>query len=134
MARTYGAPLLVGPGLREMGRHEELYPELAKHCDIWMIQSQRLQLDVATRKPVSVAEYRESVKHIVDLLHQGNPRIRIFVQLVTTAERGALKMTAEQVVAYVRSVQDLVDAVRIYGGSEQFLREFIERLRAPPSG
>lgn len=34
---AYGVPLLVGPGLWEMERHEELYPELAKHCDIWMI-------------------------------------------------------------------------------------------------
>jgi hypothetical protein len=134
MAQRYGAPLLVAPGLRDMERREHLYPELARHCDIWMIQSQRLQLDLATRKPAGLTEYREKVKRIVDRLREGNPKIRIFVQVVTTAERGKSAMTAEQVVAYARAVEDLVDAVRIYGGSGELLSQIIDRLHAPVPG
>ena len=131
MAQAYGAPLLIGPGLKEMMQREHLYPELAKHCDIWMIQSQRLQLDLATRRPVDPAEYRVSVKRIVDSLRQGNPTIRVFVQVVTTSERGTKVMTAEQVAAFARAVEDIVDAVRIYGASGELLTQIIERLRAP---
>jgi hypothetical protein len=135
MARAYGAPLLVAPGLRDMQRREHLYPELARHCDIWMIQSQRLQLDPVTRKPASPVEYRQSVKRIVHRLREGNPDIRVFVQVVTTAERGKSAMTAEQITAYARAVEDLADAVRIYGGSEELLSQIIERLGAPvPEG
>ncbi|MEW6359913.1 MAG: hypothetical protein AB1696_26485 [Planctomycetota bacterium] len=129
MARAYGAPLLIGPGLKEMGQREHLYPELAKHCQIWMIQSQRLQLDADTRKPVDPAEYRAKVKRIVDSLRQGNPEIRIFVQIVTTAERQKTVLTAEQIAAFALAIEDLVDAVRIYGASGELLGQIIERLR-----
>lgn len=88
MAQAYVAPLLMGPGLKDMIQREHLYPELAKHCDIWMIQSQRLQLDLVTRKPVEPTEYRANVKRIVDSWRQGNPNIGVFVQLETTSERG----------------------------------------------
>jgi hypothetical protein len=128
MAEGYGAPLLVGPGLREMQGREELYPELARHCHIWMIQSQRLQLDLTTRKPVGTAEYRKGIQKIVDRLRQGNPKIRVFVQIVTTAERGTTELTADQVAAFAESVADLVDAIRIYGGSPELLGRVIERL------
>ncbi len=131
MTQAYGAKLLIGPGLRSMEQREHLYPELAKHCDIWLIQSQRLQLDLVTRKPVSPADYRAKVKRIVGRLREGNPEIRIFIQVVTTAERGKSVMTAEQIAAYARAVEDLVDAVRIYGGSGELLREIIDRLSGP---
>ncbi len=68
---------------------------------------------------------------IVDSLRQGNPDIRVFVQVVTTAERGTTVPDAEQVAAYARAVEDLVDAVRIYGASGERLGQIIERLRAP---
>lgn len=131
LAKDYGAPLLVGPGLREMSKREELYPELAKTCDIWLIQSQRLQLDEATRRPVPVAQYREQVKRITDALRQGNPHIRIFVQVVTTAERGSTVLSAPQVAAFARSVEDLVDAVRIYGAPGDQLLAILDELRGP---
>jgi hypothetical protein len=129
MAEAYGAPLLVGPGLRDMQKREHLYPDLAKTCDIWMIQSQRLQLDEATRQPVDVTLYREKVKTIVDSLRAGNPKIRIYVQLVTTAERATTTLTAPQIAAFARSVEDLVDAVRIYGAKRELLEEVIAELR-----
>ncbi len=133
MSDAYGAPLLVGPGLREMMTRESLYPELAKICDIWLIQSQRLQLDADTRKPVAPAEYRTRVKRIVDILRQANPNIRIFVQVVTTAERGTTDLTAGQVVAFALAIEDLVDAVRIYGAPGDLLNQIIDRLHAPRS-
>lgn len=133
MAKAFGAPLMVGPGLRDMQTREHLYPELAKACDMWMIQSQRLQLDEATRKPVDVAVYREKVKRIVDKLREGNPKIGIFVQLVTTAERGSVTLSAERIAEFARSIEDLVDAVRIYGAPAELLNEIIDRLRAPIS-
>jgi hypothetical protein len=131
MAEAYGAPLLVGPGLQEMMTREPLYPELAKICDIWLIQSQRLQLDADTRKPVAPAKYRTRVKRIVGILRQANPKIRIFVQVVTTAERGTTVLTAEQVAAFALAIEDLVDAVRIYGAPGDLLTQIIERLHAP---
>lgn len=129
MASAYGAPLLVGPGLREMAKREHLYPELAKACDIWMIQSQRLQLDEVTRKPVDAGAYREGVKRIADRLRAGNPKIAIFVQLVSTSERGRVPLDADRIVAFARSIEDLVDAVRIYGASAELLGQVIDRLR-----
>jgi hypothetical protein len=131
LAKAYGAPLLVGPGLRDMMQREHLYPELASHSDFWLIQSQRLQLDAATRTPVDPAEYRKRVKRIVELLREGNPEIGIFVQLVTTARRQTEVLTADQVVAFALAIEDLVDAVRIYGASTDLLQEIVTRLRTP---
>jgi len=131
MARADGAPLIIGPGMKEMMQREQLYPELAKCCDIWMLQSQRLQLDEATRKPVEIAVYREEVKRIVDSLRKGNPNIRIYVQLVTTAERTKVRLTPEQVAAFARSIEQWVDAVRIYGAPADLLAQIIDQLRGP---
>jgi hypothetical protein len=131
MARAYGAPLLVGPGLRDMQSREHLYPELAKHCDIWLIQSQRLQMDPATRHVFTRAEYRTKVEEVVGSLRQGNPGIRVFVQVLASGRRDEELFTAEQVVAYARAIEDLVDAVRIYGGSGELVNEVITRLRGP---
>jgi len=133
MARAYGAPLIIGPGLREMGQREHLYPELAKCCDIWMLQSQRLQLDETTRRPVEVGVYRQKVKKIVDQLRQGNPKIRVFVQIVTIAERAKVTQSPEQIAGFARAIEDIVDAVRIYGARANLLGQIIEQLRGAKS-
>jgi len=129
MTQTFGSPLLVGPGLREMQQHEHLYPELAKLCDIWLIQSQRLQMDPATRAPRTPQEYRAGVERIVNMLRAGNPEIRVFVQLIASGRGQPDRFTAEQFVAYVRAVEDLVQAVRVYGGSPELLQGIIGLLR-----
>lgn len=129
MTQDYGAPLLVGPGLREMMQREHLYPELAKHCDIWMIQSQRLQLDPDTRELVDPAEYRVRVERIVNSLRQGNEDIRVFVQVVTHAGRPRTALTAEQTAVYALAIEDIVDAVRIYGACGDLLGQIIARLK-----
>jgi hypothetical protein len=131
LVKDYGAPLIVGPGLSEMAKREHLYPELAKHCDIWMIQTQRLQFDLETQTARSDEQYRADVKRIVGLLRQGNPDIQVFVQIIplqTTAERRAT-FTAERLVSYLLAVEDLVDAAKIYGGNTELITELIQRLR-----
>jgi hypothetical protein len=129
MAQGFGSPLLVGPGLRDMLQREQLYPELAKLCDIWLIQSQRLQMDPVTRAARTPQEYRQGVERIVKLLRQGNPDIKVFVQLIASGSGKADRFTADEFVAYVRAVEDLVQAVRIYGGSPELLNGVIDRLR-----
>lgn len=134
LVKQYGSPLVFGPGLREMARREELYPELAKQCDIWMIQTQRLQLDADTGTPASLEQYRQEVKRIVGLLRQGNPRIRVFIQLIplqATAERKAY-FTAQRVASYALAVEDLVESVKIYGGNAELITEAIKYLRGRP--
>jgi putative CocE/NonD family hydrolase len=131
VVKDYGAPLIMGPGLSEMTKREHLYPALAQHCDIWMIQTQRLQLDPQTGTPSSPQRYREEVKRIVGLLRRGNPGIRIFVQVIplqATAERKAF-FTAERVAAYVLAVADLVDSAKIYGGNAELIAEVVKRVR-----
>jgi hypothetical protein len=83
---------------------------------------------------VDVGVYREKVKRIADQLRRGNPNIRIYVQLVTTAERGTVALSAEQIALFARAIEDLVDAVRIYGAPPELLIEIIERMRGAGAG
>jgi len=129
MVREYGARFLVGPGLRYMDEHEDLYPKAAKFCDIWLIQSQRLQMHPDTRQAAPPKEYRDKVKRIVDLLRKGNPNIKIFIQILASRTREETLFTAEQVAAYAAAIEDLVDAIRIYGGQPALIAEVIDRLR-----
>jgi hypothetical protein len=136
LVKAYGAPLVMGPGLSEMAKHEHLYPEMARHCDIWIIQSQRLQLNLETDEPVPVERYREEVKRIVELLRQGAPDIRVFVQIIPlkATPRRKEAFTAERLASYVLAVEDLVDAAKIYGGNTELIAEVIQRVRkARPS-
>ena len=131
LVKDFGAPLVMGPGLSEMAKREELYPEMARHCDIWMIQTQRLQLDPETDEPATGERYREDVERIVGLLRQGNPDIQVFVQIIPlqkTPERRAA-FTAERLASYLLAVEDLVDAAKIYGGNTELIAEVIDRLR-----
>ncbi|NLO73450.1 MAG: hypothetical protein GX100_04980 [candidate division WS1 bacterium] len=132
ITRQYGADLLVGPGLREMANREELYPELARNCEMWLIQSQRLQMDPATRIPFSPEKYRAGVKAIVDRLREGNPEIRVVVQIIAGRDATQQRFTPSEVVAYARAIEDLVHAMRIYGPSPESLSEIITLLRPEP--
>lgn len=129
MADEYGAPLLVGPGLREMEKQEHLYPELARHCDIWLIQSQRLQMERPTGRVFTAEEYRQSVIKITDSLRRGNPDIKIYVQIVAGGRIEKEIFSPAEVVEYARSIEDAVDAIRIYGGSPDVVSEIIKLLR-----
>lgn len=126
----YKAPLIVGPGLSYMETHEYLYEEAALLSDIWMIQTQRLQVN-PNGEHASVDQYRERVQHIVGLLRKGNPNIKVFVQIIPGIlnEQMTEPITAEQVAAYLKSIEDLVDAAAIYGGKVDIITEVFKRLR-----
>ncbi|MHB8996964.1 MAG: HAD family hydrolase [Armatimonadota bacterium] len=131
MADVFGSPLLVGPGLREMQQREELYPKLAQSCDYWLIQSQRLQMEPGTRAPRTPAEYRAGVERIVGMLRQGNPDVKVIVQLIGSGSGQPDRFTADELVAYIRAVEDLVHGIRLYGGSPELLNAVIDQLRPP---
>lgn len=129
--KDYPAELIMGPGMVQMGNREHLYPELAKWCDIWMIQSQKLQIDLETNEKLSPAEYRRRVQQVVDKLREGNPKIRVFVQIIPLSRRVREPFTAEEVANDLMAIDDLVEAAKIYGGDTELIREVIQRLRAP---
>ena len=131
MAHSFGSPLLVGPGMREMLQQEHLYPELARHSDMWLIQSQRFQLDQFTRRVSPPEEYRASIERVVEMLREGNPEIRVFVQILASGRRDEPLFSAEEVAAYALAIEDLVEAVRIYGGTPELLVEVIDLIRNP---
>jgi hypothetical protein len=130
----YPALLVMGPGLMQMASKEHLYPELARLTDIWMIQSQRLQVDAATGRKVTPAEYREQVERIVGMLREGNPQIRVFIQVIPLTQVVTTPYTAEELVALVLAVEDLVESVKIYGGDTELIRTVIQRVRAVGAG
>jgi hypothetical protein len=125
----YPAELVMGPGLMQMANQEHLYPELARLTDIWMIQSQRLQADPATGRKATPAEYRKQVQRIVDMLRAGNPKIRVFIQIIPLTQVVTTPYTAEEVADLLFAVEDLVESVKIYGGDTNLIREVIERVR-----
>jgi len=131
LAGRIKARFLVGPGLRFMEAHEDLYPEAARLCDAWVIQSQRLQVKPDSREAVPAQEYRTRVKKIVDLLRQGNPGIVIIVQILSGRGKGDPLFNAEQIAGYALAIEDLVAAVRIYGGSKELILEVLDRIRPP---
>jgi hypothetical protein len=131
LLQDYPAELIMGPGLSQMFGQEHLYPELARLADIWMIQSQRLQVDAATGRKVTPAEYRAQVSRIVGMLRQGNPRIRVFIQIIPLTRVVTTPYTAEELAELVFAVEDLVESVKIYGGDTSLIREVIGRVRTP---
>jgi hypothetical protein len=131
LVKDYGSPLVMGPGLIEMAKREHLYAKMAEFCDIWMIQTQRLQIDWDSGQPVPAERYRKEVKRVVELLKKGNPRIQVFVQIIplqATPERKKA-FAAERLVSYLRAVEDLVDGAKIYGGNAELIAEMFQRLR-----
>jgi hypothetical protein len=130
----YPAELVMGPGLRQMSSQEHLYPELARLTDIWMIQSQRLQVDIDTGRKVTPTEYRAAVERIVSMLRKGNPQIRVFIQIIPLTQVVTTPYTAEELVELVFAVEDLVESVKIYGGDTELIRTVIERVRARTAG
>lgn len=133
-ARNYGASVVTGPGMGYMLTREELYPQAASYSDVWLLQSQRFQIDKETGRRASPEEYQAQVARIVNLLRQGNPNIKVWVQIIIApGEREENTFSAEEIVALAKSIEDLVDAVRIYIGSNpqrtSILRQVIEPLR-----
>jgi hypothetical protein len=136
LASAYGAPLVVGPGMRFMMSREGDYAKAAPNADVWVIQSQRFQIDRDTSKHTPPEEYRKNVQRIVNLIHEGNPKTNIWVQIIICpGARAGNDFSAEEIMRLARAIEDIVDAVRIYtaGAAKgtETLKEVIRLLRAP---
>ncbi|MCX7013861.1 MAG: hypothetical protein NTW86_15140 [Candidatus Sumerlaeota bacterium] len=138
LAAAYGAALVVGPGMRFMASHEDYYAKAAPYADVWLIQSQRFQIDRDTSIHATPEEYRKNVQSVVNLVHQGNPQTRIWVQIIICpGAREGNDFPAEEIVRLARAIEDIVDAVRIYtaGAAKgtETLKDIIRLLREPSS-
>lgn len=136
LAAAYGAPLVVGPGMRFMTSREEDYAKAAPYADVWLIQSQRFQIDRETGRHATSDEYRQNIQRIVNLIHKGNPKTKIWVQIIICpGARAGNDFSAEEIVRLARAIEDIVDAVRIYTAGvakgTETLKEVIRLLRAP---
>jgi hypothetical protein len=100
LADRYGKLLLMGPGFRLMSAHEEMYAPMAALSDIWMFQTQRLQLNPPG------ADYRREVERVVGLIRAGNPDIVVWAQITLPPDR---EPDAAEWLDYRGSIADLVD-------------------------
>ncbi len=115
LAASHGAPLVVGPGMKFISSREEDYVLAAPHADVWLIQSQRFQIDSSTGRRATPDEYRREVERVANLIREGNAAIRIWVQIVVCpGARAGNEFSAPEIAALARSIEDIVDAVRIY--------------------
>ncbi len=104
IADEFGKMLVMGPGFRLMAANPERYPEMAAMADMWVLQTQRLQLN-----PPGAA-YRSSVQHIIDLIRAGNASIEVWAQITLPPDR---EPNAGEWLAYRQSIADLVDGTFI---------------------
>jgi hypothetical protein len=104
LADTFGKLLVMGPGFRLMSQNEDSYPGMAGHAQVWVIQTQRLQIN-----PPGEA-YRQEVERVVGLIREGNPDIQIWAQITFLPDR---QPDAEEWLAYRQSILDLVDGTYI---------------------
>jgi len=122
--------------MRFISSREEDYAKAAPFADVWLIQSQRFQIDRDTSRRTMPEEYRTNILRVVNLIHAGNPKTKIWVQIIVCpGGRPGNDFSAEEIVRLARSIEDIVDAVRIYtaGASKgiETLKEVIRLLREP---
>jgi hypothetical protein len=134
LADEYGARLVVGPGMRFISSREGDYARAAPYVDAWLIQSQRFQIHKETARHATPEEYRHNIQRVANLIHQGNPRTKIWVQIIVCpGARPGNDFPAEEIVALARSIEDIVDAVRIYTAGAKdgvgTLKEVIRLMR-----
>jgi hypothetical protein len=104
IADEYGKLLVMGPGFRLMSENWDKYPEMAALADLWVLQTQRLQVN----PPGS--EYRQDVQRVVDQIRAGNPNISIWAQITLPPDR---EPDAEEWLAYHSSIADLVEGTYV---------------------
>jgi hypothetical protein len=117
LADEFGKLLLMGPGFRLMSENEDKYPAMAALADVWMLQTQRLQVN----PPGTV--YREEVERVLKLIRSGNPQVKIWAQITLPPDR---EPNAEEWLAYRQSILDLVDGT--YLGVYTWNREDTQTL------
>ena len=104
IADQYNKLLAMAPGFKLMSENEEKYPEMASLSDIWVLQTQRLQIHPPG------TEYRQEVKRIVDLIKSGNPDIIIWAQIVLPPDR---EPDPDYWLPYHEFIKDIVDVTYI---------------------
>jgi hypothetical protein len=108
LAHKYGKLLQMAPPGVAKGQ-EVLYPKIAAYADLWMIQSQRLQID---NPPGEV--YQKWVQDTVNLIRSGNPKIIIWVQISLTPGQRTKILSADDFLAYRQTIVNLVEGVFIF--------------------
>jgi hypothetical protein len=106
LADKYGKKLVMGPGFKLMSEHLSEYPQMAALADVWILQSQRLQVH-----PPGEA-YREEVEKVINQIRAGNPDIEIWVQISVTP--GPTTLAVDEWLAYRDSIKDLVDGIYVF--------------------
>lgn len=104
IADQHGKLLVMGPGFQLMSQNEDKYPQMAALADIWVFQTQRLQIDPPG------PTYRQQVERVINQIKQGNPDISIWAQITLPPDR---EPNAEEWLAYRESIVDLVDGTYI---------------------
>ncbi len=104
IADKYGKLLALGPGFRLMSRNEDKYPSMAALADIWIFQTQRLQVN----PPGAI--YRQEVERVVNKVKSGNPTIVIWAQITLPPDRDP---NSEEWLTYRDSIVDLVNGTYI---------------------
>lgn len=104
IAQEYGKLLVMGPGFRLMSQNPESYTEMAALSDMWVLQTQRLQVD----PPGQI--YRSNVQRVVEQIRAGNPGIAVWAQITLPPDR---EPSAEEWLAYRQSIVDLMDGTFI---------------------
>ena len=99
IADDYDKLLVMGPGFRLMSQNEDQYPAMASLADIWMLQTQRLQVN----PPGS--SYRGEVERVVDQIISGNPEIQIWAQITLPPDR---EPSSQEWLEYQNAINDLV--------------------------
>lgn len=117
VADRYDKLLILGPGFQLMSENEDKYGPMAALADVWMFQTQRLQVNPPG------ADYRREVERIIALIRAGNPDISIWVQITLPPDR---EPNAAEWLEYRRSIVDLVDGA--YLGIYTWRSEDADRL------
>lgn len=104
IADDYDKLLVMGPGYRLMSQNEDQFPAITALSDIWMLQTQRLQVN----PPGPI--YREEVKRVVDQIKSGNPEIEIWAQITLPPDQ---EPSSLEWVEYKNSIKDIVSGTYI---------------------
>jgi hypothetical protein len=104
IADQHGKLLLMAPGFRLMSENQGKYAPMAALADLWVIQTQRLQVN-----PPGPA-YRTGVMDIVVALRSENPDISIWAQITLPPDRAP---SADDWLAYHETIADLVDGTYV---------------------
>jgi hypothetical protein len=100
IASQFGKLLIMAPGFRLMSKNEDEYTQMAALTDIWVIQTQQLQLS----PPGDV--YKQGVQRVVELVRSGNPDIKIWAQITLPPNQ---EPDPNSWLAYRASIMNLVN-------------------------